>query len=342
MSEDKKTKECPYCGEEILATAKKCKHCGEWLEKHEEKPLLSDEEIDKIAEDAVNEVLAEQEEEEKRNKWKEILKGFKFLGFFALFLFLLMLTVPSESRFINSLKNYSDNYAHVYTSELRRLCASNGLTGLYGEKDEMEMAQQMESLLQNKLSYENEVFFATGRIDGQILLVGALGFVLNLGSFVMSDNDIREEAVKDWDDGLKYSASAGSFLNGLGDVVNDLFSSSQSPKPSEGAVAAQDILLTGFIADSPSDKVEMNLHVSEDGDITGNYRIAYNWGYESSGTFGGSAEYVDETMITIDLESPDGETSFHFFPIKEDLSTDPIMVRFDAQDSILLKLKLAQ
>lgn len=26
------TKSCPYCGEEILATAKKCKHCGKWLE----------------------------------------------------------------------------------------------------------------------------------------------------------------------------------------------------------------------------------------------------------------------------------------------------------------------
>jgi hypothetical protein len=24
-------KNCPYCGEEILATAKKCKHCGEWI-----------------------------------------------------------------------------------------------------------------------------------------------------------------------------------------------------------------------------------------------------------------------------------------------------------------------
>ncbi len=25
------TKICPYCSEEILATAQKCKHCGEWL-----------------------------------------------------------------------------------------------------------------------------------------------------------------------------------------------------------------------------------------------------------------------------------------------------------------------
>lgn len=30
--ETKETKKCPYCGQEILAVAKKCKHCGKWLD----------------------------------------------------------------------------------------------------------------------------------------------------------------------------------------------------------------------------------------------------------------------------------------------------------------------
>lgn len=34
----KETKQCPYCGEEILSVAKKCKHCGEWLETTSSEP----------------------------------------------------------------------------------------------------------------------------------------------------------------------------------------------------------------------------------------------------------------------------------------------------------------
>ena len=39
MSDEEK-KACPFCGEEILATAQKCKHCNTWLEKPIKKNLL--------------------------------------------------------------------------------------------------------------------------------------------------------------------------------------------------------------------------------------------------------------------------------------------------------------
>lgn len=32
LPEERDTADCPYCGETILAKARKCKHCGEWLE----------------------------------------------------------------------------------------------------------------------------------------------------------------------------------------------------------------------------------------------------------------------------------------------------------------------
>lgn len=32
---EKTKKICPYCGEEIMAVARKCKHCGNWLDKEE-------------------------------------------------------------------------------------------------------------------------------------------------------------------------------------------------------------------------------------------------------------------------------------------------------------------
>jgi hypothetical protein len=37
------TKNCPFCGEEVLTTAIKCKHCGEWLEeqKHTDTEILT-------------------------------------------------------------------------------------------------------------------------------------------------------------------------------------------------------------------------------------------------------------------------------------------------------------
>lgn len=46
----RETKRCPYCGEEIMATAKKCRYCGEWLT-GEVPPDYNEQHVDPIATD---------------------------------------------------------------------------------------------------------------------------------------------------------------------------------------------------------------------------------------------------------------------------------------------------
>ena len=41
-------KQCPYCSEEILITAKKCKHCGEYIDGELRKARMTSSKQDKI------------------------------------------------------------------------------------------------------------------------------------------------------------------------------------------------------------------------------------------------------------------------------------------------------
>lgn len=71
-------KQCPYCGEDILATAIKCKHCGEWL-------------VESMVNEKQNEKAdcTETDLTERRDKPLQIPRGSKFWGWFAgIFLFI--------------------------------------------------------------------------------------------------------------------------------------------------------------------------------------------------------------------------------------------------------------
>ena len=54
MEETKKL--CPYCGDEIMAVAKKCKHCGSWLDESS-KPLQERKETQKLHVKSPNQTL---------------------------------------------------------------------------------------------------------------------------------------------------------------------------------------------------------------------------------------------------------------------------------------------
>lgn len=83
---NKETKKCPYCGKEILATAKKCKHCKQWIP---ESTILDEEQIPEQATEPetasidTNDVADEQTVKKSTNlklkKWIWIAVGVVFI-----------------------------------------------------------------------------------------------------------------------------------------------------------------------------------------------------------------------------------------------------------------------
>ena len=70
MSEYKK---CPYCGEEILAVAKKCKYCREWLTDDSGKPLVETTPAISQMEQIKRKQEIRQKDSEQRRKEQDIL-----------------------------------------------------------------------------------------------------------------------------------------------------------------------------------------------------------------------------------------------------------------------------
>lgn len=115
---------CPYCGEEILAVAKKCKYCGEWLENKE--AASSTEELAKVTEvhqESTDTQVTEDEENKQKDEANEFLQGITFW----------LLVAAVVGSFANTAYEYGYNligFSDVHYSGIRWLiCEALVLTG---------------------------------------------------------------------------------------------------------------------------------------------------------------------------------------------------------------------
>ena len=219
MSEEKQTKNCPYCGEEILATAKKCKHCGEWLE--EQETVLTDEELEQIAEDAVNAAIASMEEKEaKWNKIRIIIEAvvIVFIGI------VLLLTVPNEQKHIAKANEYADKTSSLFIRELKQIASENkpalySVSDLIPEEACEQIRKEMRRSVLRSFKYTNCLLFSVGDIGSQTTQIGVLGFVIDFTP--VNEKEIRRSATERWNQMAKeINNNAINFLDGLMELID--------------------------------------------------------------------------------------------------------------------------
>lgn len=188
------TKICPYCGEEILAAAKKCKHCGEWLDKSAMPSSVTSAARPQTSSDTASSEQVKPKKQEFSNS--EIATGCAVGGgmivlywgiIIGVILFVLHITVPSRERMINcvlegavtEVQNQADDVSSLFGDD------ANLLTNLLTNTD---VAKQgiMETILEyNQVEVEEGMFWTNAYLhnakhgaEGEHVGFGILGITI--------------------------------------------------------------------------------------------------------------------------------------------------------------------
>lgn len=188
------TKTCPYCGEEILATAKKCKHCGEWLDKSAKPTGI----VSATARQASTTTTSPEPPKAKKDEItaNDVAAGCAVGGgmiilywgiIIGVILFILHVTVPSRERMINCVLEESVSLVQDQADDISSLFGedANLLTNLLANTDAAKQGIMENILKYNHIEVEEGLFWTNAYLhnskygaEGEHVGFGILGITI--------------------------------------------------------------------------------------------------------------------------------------------------------------------